>query len=166
VVAEVSPAGEITTLGTAPKTARLGPVVLKRGQVMVAVSSGDGPTELVNLPASQSLPADRAAPDILSQPAVVKFSRGDQVASALVFDNNLWVSNHIASETIFASVVNGGTGSLVRVIPNDTGALPELVQFATGLSNPLGMAVDLDGSLYVADSGHGRVIKITMPASE
>lgn len=166
VVAEVSPTGEVTTLGTAPASARLGPVVLKRGQVMVTVSTSNEPTELVNLPASQNLPSDRSAPDILSQPAVVKFSRGDQVASAIVFDNNLWVSNHIASETIFASVVNNGTGSLVRVIPNDTGALPELVEFATGLSNPLGMAVDLDGSLYVADSGHGRVIKITMPAKE
>lgn len=166
VAAEVSPSGAITTLGTAPSSVRLGPVVLKRGQVMVAVAPDNAPARLVSLPGGQSLPNDRSAPDVMSQPAVVKFASGDQVAAALVFDNNLWISSHIASETIFASVVSGGAGSIVRVIPNGTGALPELVEFATGLSNPQGIAVNLDGSLFIADSGHSRVIKITLPPKE
>lgn len=166
VVAEVSPIGAITTLGTAPPSDRLGPVVLKRGQVMVAISAANVSTRLVDVPVGQSLPADRTAPDLTTQPSVVKFASGDQVSAALVFDNNLWVGNHIVSETIFASVVNRGAGTLVRVIPNGSGTLPELVEFATGLSNPQGIAVNLDGSLFVADAGHSRVIKITMTPKE
>jgi len=40
------------------------------------------------------------------------------------------------------------------------------VEFATGLSQPVALAVGLDGSLFVADAGRGEIIKIVVPAPE
>jgi sugar lactone lactonase YvrE len=56
-------------------------------------------------------------------------------------------------------VTDWALGWVVRII---TDGVPTYVPVAMGLSNPEGLAVDLDGNLVVVESGAGRVSRINL----
>ncbi|MFW9984532.1 MAG: hypothetical protein ACFFCB_07375, partial [Candidatus Odinarchaeota archaeon] len=60
-------------------------------------------------------------------------------------------------------VADWALGWVVRIVTN---GVPTYVPVATGLSNPEGLAVDLDGNLVVVESGAGRVSRINLETGE
>jgi sugar lactone lactonase YvrE len=60
-------------------------------------------------------------------------------------------------------VADWALGWVVQIVTN---GVPTYVPVAMGLSNPVGLAVDLDGNLVVVESGAGRVSRINLETGE
>jgi sugar lactone lactonase YvrE len=58
-------------------------------------------------------------------------------------------------------VANTSKGTVVRIPVHGDGTAGDPAVFATGLGGPDGLAMDTDGSLYVADNGAGRIVRVS-----
>ena len=69
----------------------------------------------------------------------------------------------VADGTGYLYIADAGTGTIVRVAPDQTSAttLP-LDGLTTPLLNPGGLAVDLNHSLFIADSGNNRIVQLSL----
>ena len=65
--------------------------------------------------------------------------------------------------TGYLYIADAGTGTIVRVAPDQTSAttLP-LDGLATPLQTPGGLAVDLNHNLFIADSGNNRIVELSL----
>lgn len=72
--------------------------------------------------------------------------------------------NSLSQLTQMADLVIGQTDLQHNLVnsPNNTTGEPT----ATGLSDPVGLAVDSQGNLWVADSGNGRVVRFPAPFAQ
>ncbi len=62
----------------------------------------------------------------------------------------------IGQPSLFSSIINYPTG----------GNTPQILPQQGGLFKPIGLVVDSSGSLYVADSGNGRVVRFAAPFAQ
>lgn len=159
VVAQIAPSGDVSAVPGG--FANPGPVMVVGRQLYVLDRSVGGDPLLYRMSLLSS-PADSSGDTGVGPPLLAaKFSQGSTVNSVLLFDSGLWPQ--VPSNTLFAAVSRGDSGSIIRAEPRADGTPPELVDFATGFSRPVAMAVGLDGTLYVADAGRSQVIKIIAP---
>ncbi|HET9016557.1 MAG TPA: hypothetical protein VFN57_13240 [Thermomicrobiaceae bacterium] len=161
VVVMVSPNGTVLTTGQG--YASPGPGTVYRNQLyMVDQGSGGSPPTLLQFSLGPTGESTTPSLDSASGRVAAKFATGSSVTAVTWFDSNLWP--HVPADTLFATAMSGGSGSVVRSVSRSPNTPPDLVEFATGFSRPSALAVGLDGSLYVADSGAGVVYKIVVPA--
>jgi hypothetical protein len=162
VVARLNGDGEILISGSG--VSNPGPLIIARQQLLVVDRPAEGEQGLYRMPTNGTRSASQDPLAAVLSRRVVKFPGDVTVHAVLRFDNVLWPQ--IDPDTLFAAISSGESGSVVRTMPGDVGAPPDLVEFATGLSQPVALAVGLDGSLFVADAGRGEIIKIVVPAPE
>ncbi|MCM8747026.1 hypothetical protein NET03_10865 [Thermomicrobium sp. CFH 73360] len=62
--------------------------------------------------------------------------------------------------TLFFWGTRDTVGALLRAVPRADGEGADLFPFLSGLVHPVSMTAGLDGTLYVADAGTGRVVKL------
>jgi uncharacterized protein (TIGR03437 family) len=82
------------------------------------------------------------------------------------FNNRILCFNDARSVTqnSTADLVIGQTGPYFSLINSPTNLPAQPTQ--TGLNTPIGVAVDANGNLYVADSGNGRVVRFPAPFNQ
>ena len=162
VVARLNGDGEVLISGSG--VSNPGPHITARQQLLVVDRPAEGEQGLYRMPTNGTRSASQDPLAAVLSRRVVKFPGDVTVHAVLRFDNVLWPQTD--PDTLFAAISSGESGSVVRTMPGDVGAPPDLVEFATGLSQPVALAVGLDGSLFVADAGRGEIIKIVVPAPE
>jgi len=162
VVARLDPNGEV--LISSAGVSNPGPLIIAREQLLVVDRPADGEQGLYRMPTNGTRSASQDSLAAVLSRRVVKFPGDVTVNAVLRFDSALWPQTD--PDTLFAAIGSGEGGSVVRTVPGDAGSPPDLVEFATGLSQPVALAVGLDGSLFIADAGRGEIIKIVVPAPE
>ncbi len=97
--------------------------------------------------------------------------QGDIAVAELLTGNVTWASDRssIASGFFVPAglaateddlwVSDWGSGTVWQIV---TDGVPSMTPVATGLSNPEGLAVDVDGNLLVVESGAGRLSRIDL----
>lgn len=161
VVGQILPDGTLVPTGVSATNP--GPVTIAHQQLFVLDRSVDGEVALYRGPIVDTPLASQDQLGVIPYRFVAKFSDDSIVNAVLYFDSGMWAQ--VEPDTLLAAVTRGGSGSIVRGVSGLNGQPPELVEFATGLINPVAMVVGLDGSLFVADAGRGEVVKIVVPAA-
>ncbi|MDI3340263.1 MAG: hypothetical protein QJR03_06990 [Sphaerobacter sp.] len=135
-----------------------GPLLVAHQQLLVVDRPSGGQHGLYQVPIDVSplVGSDTLGPT--PNRLVARFPPDMTVHAVLRFDSGLWPG--VEPDTLFAAVSTDRGASLVRTVPHPNGQPPEIVEFATGFSQPVALAAGLDGALYVADAGRGEVIKI------
>lgn len=79
-------------------------------------------------------------------------------SGALAYTAQLWVDP--IPGTLFFWGTRDTVGTLLRAVPRSDGQGADLFPFLRGLGSPVSLTVGLDGTLYVADAGTGRIVKL------
>ena len=92
----------------------------------------------------------------------------DPEGSTFDASGNLWVSDHLNSRVLeFTSPFsNGESASLVIGQPSFTTNECSSINAQSALCGPGGLVFDSSGNLWVADSGHNRILEFVSPFSD
>jgi hypothetical protein len=132
--------------------ADVGAVVFSRDHLFVAGTSDDGRQKILQLSGAGDVSALQAANTVATFAA-------QTIVHALEFAGDTdWPATR--SDSMLVAVEDEDGGSLYLLDVEQPDGTTELLEFSRGLSRPVAMVFGLDGSLYVADAGLGKIIRI------
>ncbi|MEX2426319.1 MAG: hypothetical protein WD401_06090 [Thermomicrobiaceae bacterium] len=129
-----------------------GPITFSGNDLVMSGVNEDGRTEVLLIP---SVPGNVQSGSAIH---LATFPRGSEVRALVAADESRWPVSELG-EVVAAVETDGGTGIFALSRQTASGET-EVIELASGLSRPTALEVGLDGSIYVADAGQGRIIKI------
>ncbi len=138
---------QIVPVGPAPASFRR---LLTWGEVLFAlVEPNDGDARLVRL--------DLSGRSLAATP-YLEFPPGYRPIGGLAYTAPLWADP--IPGTLFFWGTRQTSGALLRALPNPDGRGATVAPFGSGFQRPVALTTGLDGTLYLADSGSGHILKI------
>jgi hypothetical protein len=136
---------------------RPGPAMFTRDWLYLSGISDDGHSLLVRLDADN---VDAGNDDV--EP-VVSFERGSKIRALERGSRSHWPI--LEQNSLLIAVQYDGRGSLYLLSEDSLDGVSELVECATGFQAPSALAFGLDGSLFVADTERGQIVRISYAES-